>query len=127
MGCLKCCGESAEKTWNYHSKEQGCEFGQVIMNESHLGVSLRHCRSCAQTFVSVFTEFIDWSAGDDAQYVTLLPVTNVEAEALVDCTLRACEIGGLGANRRYLCWEWPTGGKERAFWETGRFQVVEGH
>src|SRR5215207_172312 len=39
-----------------------------LADESHYGLAVLACRHCGQHCAKVFIEFIDWSAGDDAQY-----------------------------------------------------------
>jgi hypothetical protein len=102
---------------------------QSLVSDSHFSVTLLWCQACDQRFVSIFTEFVDWNGGDDAQYWDLVPVTETEAAALrvqgedQDLAL----LGRLGEGRRRLSSAWPTGGKKRIGWQTGAFMVLEGH
>jgi hypothetical protein len=45
-----------------------------LADESHFMLARRACDTCAQRFLFCFTESIDWAGGDDAQYVTYLPL-----------------------------------------------------
>jgi hypothetical protein len=69
----------------------------------------------------VFTEWIDWSGGDDAQYWSLLPLTVSESGQLMDqgerVDLRLIE--SMGRARRYLQVDYPTGKAKRVLWAEG--------
>jgi hypothetical protein len=81
------------------------------------------CAQCGQSFVSVFTESIDWEGGDDPQYWTLLPVTPEEASDLCrqgDAVSEAA-LSALGPGRRSLHYDNPKGGAQRIFWGAGLF------
>jgi hypothetical protein len=127
FGCPQCYGDDAESAAAFHAG--GLKTEQVLLDDSHFIVSLRRCVRCGQAFVSIFTEFVDWSGGEDAQYRDVIPVTPAEAETVraqgeqVDLRF----LGSLGDKRRRLCTDWPTGGSKRIRWRTGAFRVQEGH
>ncbi|GAA4732982.1 hypothetical protein [Phytohabitans rumicis] len=127
-GCARCYGEDAAATAAY-LQGGGLVTDQTVVDDSHFIVSLRHCAACAQAFVSILTEFVDWTGGDDAQYRDIVPVTPEEAATVraqgerVDLRF----LGSLGAGRRRLSSDWPTGGGRRLAWRTGEFWVREGH
>jgi len=79
------------------------------------------CPHCAQRFVSVFTEMIDWRDGDDPQYWTLLPITEAEAADLVrdGDALTETTLNSLGSGRRCLRIDHPKGAPKKIFWATG--------
>lgn len=60
----------------------GLVHAGALVDESHLIVSLRRCPACAQRFLWVFTERIDWTGGDDPQTWTILELTDEEADRL---------------------------------------------
>ena len=70
-----------------------------LIDESHFHVMILACPSCAQRFVSMFTETIDWVNGDDPQDSTLLPVTEAEEADLVrrrdSLTEARSQLGGI--------------------------------
>jgi hypothetical protein len=127
FGCAECYGEDAVTTLEYTRKH--FTTTHRLITDSHYGVSVRECRKCGQQFVAIFTEFVDWSGGDDAQYFDIVPVTPQEAaEAITageDVTTRF--LGNLGTGRKRLVSHWPTGGPHRILWAHGPFYVVEGH
>ncbi|MDI2129570.1 hypothetical protein [Yinghuangia seranimata] len=127
FGRVECCGgEDAEAALEYCFSRLTSEHR--VVEDSHFGVSVRVCPSCGQRFVVIFTEFVDWSGGDDAQYFDIVPVTEDEAAAVVagnGADLAA--LGALGAGRRRLSSGWPTGGVKTISWRTGAFNVTEGH
>jgi hypothetical protein len=84
------------------------------------------CRDCSQAFIRIFTEFIDWSGGDDPQYITIMPVTEAEAAAFTDGSLSPLQAGKLGTDRRHLIYDTPSGKPWRIAWATGPFLVSEG-
>jgi hypothetical protein len=128
FGCTHCYGDDAEAAMAFLQNGRS-PADRVIVDDSHFIVSLRHCVSCGQAFVSVFTEFVDWRGGDDAQYRDLVPVTADEAAAVLEqgeqVDLRF--LGSLGEGRRRLSSDWPTGSDRRVGWRNGAFSVQEGH
>jgi hypothetical protein len=124
FGCDACCHADADAAWRY--QRDGCAPTHVLVDEPHLTVVLRACRACGQAFVSVTTEFVG-VVGDDSLYRTVVPVTDVERQALLDSPVDLRRIGELGADRRCLNVDWPAGGAYRAHWRTGSFTVVEGY
>lgn len=128
FGCDRCYGDDADAVARYFSSG-GLETDHMVVDDSHFIVSQRRCTACDQTFVSIFTEFVDWSGGDDAQYQDIVPVTPEEADAVLAHGDPADTrfLGSLGAGRRRLAWDWPTGGRQRFGWRSGEFEVQEGH
>ncbi|MEU9045304.1 MULTISPECIES: hypothetical protein [unclassified Kitasatospora] len=124
FGCALCYGEDAREAWERQG--DGFEREAEVVDDSHFSVAVRRCRACAQRFVWIFTEFIDWRGGDDAQYNTIMPLTDAEAAGLVSGSLRPLDLGALGHNRRHLNQDWPSGGPARLGWKTGPFMVREG-
>jgi hypothetical protein len=127
FGCPQCYGDDAEAAAAY-LQAGGLKTEYALIDDSHFIVSLRRCTQCGQMFVSIFTEFVDWSGGEDAQYRDVVPVTPAEAETVraqgerVDLRF----LGELGEGRRRLSTDWPTGGSKRVRWRTGTFRVQEG-
>lgn len=78
-GCEHCWQDSADATW--HSRSQ-LEQRAELIDESHFHVTVLACTRCGQSFLSVFSELIDWGQGDDSQAWTLLPITESEAASL---------------------------------------------
>jgi hypothetical protein len=120
FGCGLCFGEDAAAAYAHRFAPS-----HVLIDESHFGVSVRRCPACGQSFVHVFTEFVDWVDGDDPQYTDLVPVTDEEAADLSSqgehVDLHAIE--ALGAARRRLVMSHPKGGPRRVFWTTGGLSV----
>ncbi|WP_199807857.1 hypothetical protein [Streptomyces sp. NRRL S-350] len=123
FGCAKCYGEDAQAVWR--GQHDGFEREAEVVDESHFSVDVRRCRACAQRFVWIFSESVDWMGGDDAQYVTVMPLTAAEAGGLVAGTLRPLDLGALGRDRRHLDHDWPTGGPAGLRWNSGSFRVAE--
>ena len=121
FGCDRCYGDDAEQVWN--DSPLGIET--VLMDSSHFSLQLRRCSDCGQQFVWVFTEFVDWSGGNDPQYHDVVPVTDDEAETLRrQRPLDLVAIGKLGVDRRCLRMNWPRDREHpRVFWATGEFLV----
>jgi hypothetical protein len=118
FGCERCFQSSAD-----NAAEARRHFKEVsrLVDESHIVVRILECPQCGQRCVSVFTEMIDWSGGDDAQYWSLLPLTLEESEQLLgqgeQVDLRMIE--SLGRSRRYLQVDFPTGKSKRVLWADG--------
>ncbi|MGA7951568.1 MAG: hypothetical protein WCA45_15615 [Thiobacillaceae bacterium] len=94
-----------------------------MIDESRFHVTIRACEECGQNFVSVFTELIDWSDGEDPQYWTLLPIEANEAADLISqgdsVTERA--INALGKERKCLQHDHPKGKPARTSWGSAFF------
>jgi len=88
------------------------------VDESHFHVLILACPDCSQQFVSKFTETVDWAGGDDAQFWTLFPVSPGEAGELAGRDGAAVDmaIAVLGAGRRHLRRDYPSGGESRIYW-----------
>ncbi|RSM86545.1 hypothetical protein DMH04_12890 [Kibdelosporangium aridum] len=125
LGCEHCYGEDAETVMEYCTKN--LETTRRIVSDSHFGVSLRKCPECGQQFVAIFTEFVDWQGGDDAQYFDIVPVTPIEAKYIVNAQDLLRDLSKLGNRRRRVSSDWPTGGRNRVSWKHGEFHVEEGH
>ena len=92
-----------------------------LIDESHFHVMILTCPHCAQRFVSVFTETIDWVNGDDPQESTLLPVTEAEETDLGGrrASLTESDLNWVGSGRRSLRRDCPSGAAQRIFWAKG--------
>ena len=122
FGCERCFQTSARE-----ASELRRNFIEVsrLIDESHFIVRVLLCPHCNQRCVSVFTELIDWSEGDDAQYWSLLPVTLAESEQLIaqgeSVDIRLIE--ALGRERRYLQVDHPTRKPQRVQWAAGNLLI----
>jgi hypothetical protein len=118
FGCDRCWPNDAVAAWQVRSEMMP---PLSLIDESHYSVTILGCHVCSQRFVSVFTETIDWTDGDDPQSWTLLPITTNEAEELIKKgdQLQETTLNALGWQRRSLRVEHPKGGARRVFWGTG--------
>ncbi len=115
-GCEHCWPAAAAAAWmarRIHVAE--------LIDESHYHVMILACPQCGQRFLWVFTEMIDWSEGDDAQYWAVVPITESEAAELTHrgSELTEFEICSLGSDRRSLLRNYPTGKGPCEFWGKG--------
>jgi hypothetical protein len=126
FGCEQCYGEDAHTVMEWCIKN--LKTVKRIITDSHFGVSIRLCPNCQQQFVAIFTEFVDWTGGDDAQYFDIVPVTPVELAKIeqADRSLTT-DLGGLGSGRKHVASDWPTGETKRIYWKHGVFSVREGY
>ena len=119
FGCEWCWPAEPESAWK---ARRALTKDSDLVDESHFHVAIATCGHCGQRFVSVFTETIDWAAGDDPQDWTQLPITAAEAATLrwagdtVESALK-----GLGLARRSLRHDCPKGRPARLFWSSGLF------
>jgi uncharacterized protein YbaR (Trm112 family) len=118
LGCERCWPSAADAAWK---ARDGLALTAELIDESHYHVMILACPQCGQRFLSVFTERIDWSNGDDAQYWRVVPITKSEAAELIHrgSALTEIEINAVGSNRRSLLRSYPTGEGPREFWGTG--------
>lgn len=126
FGCERCGSPDPDTAWAWF--RDGTDTTHTVVDDSHFIVSVRRCRACGQPFLSVFTEFVDWTGGDDAQYRDIVPVTADEVEELLRYgeTVDPGWLGSLGRDRRRLSTDWPTGGAFRVGWRRGGFTVRPG-
>lgn len=117
FGCDKCWPSDADAAW---AACRSMPTSAEMVSESHFSVRLRICADCGQRFLTVFTETIDWSGGEDPQFWTVIPVTIYEANALsVAVDSIGSAIGTLPTDRRSLRHDFPRDGERRSFWSTG--------
>jgi len=114
FGCEQCWPDSAVAAWTAIQKT---DRGDDLIEESHCHAMFRACRACSQTFVSVFTEKIDWAEGDDPQHWAVLPVTADE----ISFAVNPKSVHGFQPDRRSLQVDTPKGGGIDIFWSTGLF------
>jgi len=122
FGCQRCYGEDPDEVWAYY--ERGLLIERELVDDPHFVVQLRRCAECAQEFVWILTERVDWEGGEDAQHRNVVPVSADEAQALA-IDLRS--LTELGRDRRYLETDWPQGAGERAVqWTSGVLVILPG-
>jgi hypothetical protein len=120
FGCDRCYAGEVEQAWRYAAEDLVVE--DALVEDSHFVLQLRRCPSCGQRFVWVFTEVVDFEGGDDAQFRSVVPVTESEGDAFAQQgeDVDYGELAGLGRDRRYLSRRWPTGAPEpEVSWQTG--------
>ena len=100
FGCKRCGASSAQAAAD--NRDQ-LKLVAELVDRSHFAASILEC-PCGQRWLSIFTEIIDWSEGNDAQYCTLLPVTKSEADELQEQGTNVSPnlLRQKGFNRRYL-------------------------
>ena len=93
----------------------------LLIDESHFIVAIRICPKCAQNFLSVFAEMIDWEGGEDPQHWTLLPITESEAQELIrqGNSLPEQALYTLGEDRRSLQHDHPKNEPPQTRWGAG--------
>jgi hypothetical protein len=118
FGCKDCWPANADAAWTARNSLSHLE---ELIDESHFHVMILACPQCNQRFISVFTETIDWTGGDDPQYWTLLPITEPEADSLVQQrdSLSETKLNALGPGRRSLWRNHPKAVPARVLWGTG--------
>ncbi len=118
FGCERCWPDSADAAW----KSRGTLARESeIVDDPHFHVMILRCSQCCQSFLSVFTETIDWYDGEDSQYWTLLPLTIVEATALTQDAGPPTEsmLTALGPKRKSLRHDYPKGKEPVSYWGIG--------
>jgi hypothetical protein len=121
FGCEQCFKADAEAMARAKNK-----FNEIarLVDEEHFIIRLLSCPACGQRCVSVFTESIDWSGGDDAQYVSVLPITAEEAELLQKSGENlTARINAMGCDRRHWRDDSPTGGPRKIQWDSGGLYI----
>jgi hypothetical protein len=125
FGCEACYGASAEAFWDRYP---GFESIAYLIDDPHDIVRIVSCPSCAQRYVCVTTEFVDWQDGEDPIYRSIVPLTVDESERMraqgANVDLRWIE--SLGSGRRHLCTSWPKGKDQSVYWSEGIVRILPG-
>ncbi len=123
-GCAACFQGDAAAVW----RAKPFQSRTRLVEESHFSIEVMQCGCCGQRCVKVFTEFVDWVGGDDAQYWTVIPVTAAEAGQLraQGAAVSTELIEGLSRGRRYLQADYPTGKEKRVLWSVGPVWIMRG-
>lgn len=117
FGCSSCWPKAADEAW-HAAKHLKTEI--ELVDESHFMIKIRSCNQCSQQFVSVFTETVDWTDGEDLQYWTVMPITTAEFSQLLSNTHSAeVAILGLPRERASLCHEPTNYGGPQSYWSQG--------
>jgi hypothetical protein len=119
LGCGRCWPPTARAAWE---AREGLTYVAELINESHFHVTILACPFCAQRFVPIFTESIDWQDGDEPLYWTLLPITEEEADLIRNRdSLTEIPLNALGPGRRSLQRDHPKAREPSIYWGTGIF------
>ena len=118
FGCQHCWPTDAPAAWEARGRLTRLK---ELIDESHFIVAILLCQRCDQRYVSIFTELIDWEAGEDPQYWTLMPITETEAEGLTQqgSLLNEDSLNAIGPGRRCLRRNHPKAGPPQVFWGRG--------
>ena len=118
FGCPHCMPDSPEAAWK---ARLGFAAVANLVEESHFSVRVLACPQCAQHFVSVFCETIDWKDGDDPQFWSSLPLTADESRGLIaqGSRLSEAQLNALPKQRRCLNQDNPKGSASRSEWSYG--------
>ena len=118
FGCDACWPASADAAW---AAGKALARERYLVDDSHYIVRLERCERCGQRFLSVFTEVISWTTGEDPQHWIVLPVTSSEAAELerLGSAVTEAAIRAIGPDRRSLRRDWPEGEEPSASWGVG--------
>jgi len=119
FGCKRCWPSSAEAAWEARGE---LKREELLIDKSHYRVMILLCSACAQRFISIFSEKIDWAGGEDPQFWTVVPLTIEESENLGRRrgSMSEAELMSLAHGRRSLQRDFPKGAdKPSVFWATG--------
>jgi hypothetical protein len=124
FGCERCWPQSPEAAW---AATRALLTDAELIDESHVHVTVRACGACAQRFISVFTETIDWADSEDPQRWTVMPLTPGEAAELTGAgsSVTEARLDTISRDRRSVCHDYPKDEPRRTFW--GRGLVVGPH
>lgn len=117
FGCEACWPAAAGAAWKALEK---MPTRANPVDESHFMVKVLQCPACSQSFVTVFTETVDWIDGEDPQYRTAIPLLEEEAVELAAATEGIEKIiRGLHTARPSLKSDFPKGGDLVKYWSHG--------
>lgn len=94
----------------------------TLIDESHFIVRVMRCGVCGRAWLSVFTEAIDWTGGDDSQRWMYTPLGEEEVGAIRELSERAggvseADLMKFGTAARTLVRDWPSGQEETVEWK----------
>lgn len=117
-GCQHCSDADAAVAW-VRARDLLREI--EIVAESHFGITVCRCASCAQDYVWIFCELIDWADGNDPQEWLVVPVTPTEAHRLASAGELGvgAALGGLSARRYLRRWFGRQDEVPQACWASG--------
>ena len=118
FGCKECWHQDASLAYNaFHT----LKIDTYLIDESHFIVTIRHCPGCSQSFLTVFTEMVDYVDGDDPQHRIIMPLAKDETEKLIQMgdALSEKELASIGIERRSLQWDNPKGANVSVYWNRG--------
>lgn len=117
FGCSCCWPASVDEAW---LAQTSSTLKKYLIDESHYTVGIWICSTCAQHFLNVTTETIDWQAGEDPAYVTYMPITQAEVTALEESSPPTKSIlNAVGPGRRCIQYDYPGGQPPSVRWGTG--------
>lgn len=117
FGCANCWPASANLAW---AAFRSLSIDARLVDESHFTVVIRSCAQCRQRFVSVFTETVDWTGGEDSQYWIVLPITEQEVVTLAQAGSAITSVlDRLAPQRRSLRRDFPGGERPTEYWGYG--------
>ena len=125
FGCPHCFGPDPEALWTARPWHELA----ALVEDSHFSVRVVACPRCSQRFVKLFTEFVDWSAGNDAQHWDVVPISAAEADVMVaeGEAVSLHRIEALSSGRRQLRVDFPSTGPRAIHFATARLFIMPGH
>ena len=116
-GCKECWSSEASEAWQAVTS---IPIQAYLIDESHYIVSIRVCPSCAQHYLQVTTETVDWNDGQDPISRTIIPIDDAERTELTSSKpLDANVIERVGVGRQSLRFDWPKNQAPSTYWVTG--------
>ena len=116
FGCQICWPLSADQAWE---ARRTLKRVAELIDESHFHVMILHCVPCKQQYLSVFSEMVDWADGEDPQYWSIVPLTEIEVQDLIalGTSIKESNLSSLANNRRCLQRDYPKGVEPTAYWK----------
>ncbi len=112
-----CWSEDAPVAWE---RVKQASIEKYLVDEAHFIVSIRKCAACAQFFLQVTIERVDWQDGEDPIQRTVMPMSGAEGvELLRQCPPSETAIEAVGIDRCALRYDWLKGEKPIVRWSTG--------
>lgn len=117
VGCQSCWAEEAAVAWQ---RVLRVPIEGYLIDQSHYIVSIRNCSDCAQIYLQVMTETVDWQDGDDPSYRTVVPITGEDRAYLVFMSPPPKQMmEAMCRGRKSLQCDSPKGAESTVFWGEG--------
>jgi hypothetical protein len=99
---------------------------EVLVEESHVRVTISQCAVCTAMYLRVFAEKVDWVGGNDPQQVIRFSISFTQACTLFNADESEVEllVQRFGNSSRFAESYWPASGEPSIGWIEGPCRIM---